>query len=1504
MGISNVFGFFALFSIPFIILLYMLRPRHQKLEISSTFLWQQISEELSHAKKIEKIKKSILFILDILIAIVIALLLLGIFFSSSKSAEHHIILIDASFSMNSTDVEPSRFDRAKEMAEDYLMNLDEGTEVSLVLLKENSEVIYNKEKSKNAVRNAINNLKVSKERLDLSKISPLVDSLKDSREEKLIYFGDKKVREAENVLVNNNSDNIAITNMASKTKRTLLSSTNQTADSTDLSITVENQSSEPKEVKISLYDDELYLSTKSIDIAGESSDVVFFENINPEIKVLKAVIENRDGNPYDNVYYNIVSNKEKSKVALISHGNFFLEKYLDLNENFEVYKISPNEYVDLSGFDLYIFDSFISSKFPADGNILVLDANMDARNEMIVPSGYLENPSFNIQKHPVNQFIEDRDFSIGISQVYEKRRGIDPIYSVKEGYLAYSEQIGRQKLIVFGFDFRYTDLPLKAEFPILMNNLMTELTKAKMSDKYSYEASEDVRIKLLPSAFKAKLLKPDASEIILETKDSFYDYKGSKNLGLYKIVQLLGKEEDVTRKISYFAVNPPSSAVLLGENYDDKDVVISDYKTREDIDKVLFIILILLLIVELSVRMKKLGKTRKYKSDSYRKKILFYTRIVVILFIILSFIGIKISIDAKYTATIFVADNSKSVQKSINETNIFIRDSLKEIGKNDWYGIVSFAGNANVDKPLSENHSFYEIARADDGENFTNIEHALDRAQFMFLPDLKKRIVLITDGRENQGDLRKKASHLKEMGVTLDLYRIGEKEFPEIEIDKILLPKSAKKGQNIAVEVKIKSNTKTKSKIYLYGRNELIGKKDIEIDEGDNSYIFSSLVKDGGILEYRVEIVPENDTYYENNKLSTFIDVEDKLKLLIVQRNDAGQNYAEIFNDFEVDLVDEKSAPKQMNTLFQYDVFLLADVSLEKLPLDFVDHVEDLVKEQGKALIVSGGQNSYALGGYHDTKLEKMLPLNMDVKDREEKENLAIVLVIDKSGSMSGGSYGITKLELAIEAAIRSTEIIDEKDYLGVIAFDGASSWVLKLNKIIDKQKAQDKISTIRPGGGTSIQPALKDAIASLKDNDAAYRHIILLTDGQAEDRGYEEYIDDMLDNKITLSSVAVGAGADKKLLKYLADSSGGRFYVSDVFTDIPTIFAKETVMAGKKYLNNIEFYPKLKMNSPVFSEIDSLPKLYGYVATSEKPLAKVLLSGVDEDPILATYNYGLGKTVCFTSDMHGLWSKDWISWDKNQKLWRNLMGEILNQEIGEKYKLSCEYEGGEAVLSLQIDDSGYIKEKSIEGRVVSPTGEKNKLELLLKEPGLYQSKIKAKEEGLYLASFTTGSGGNSSEDAVMNLSSAFIVPYSDEFRFLSDNNLDLEEIALISGGRVLKSPSEVFEGNLPKVSSDYDLTKLFLILALILFLIELVFRMTNLRLSFLGKKMVKNKEIKELESMELESKNFQSDTEKNTENVGVLQKTKFAKKQNKKKLEEAKKQEKRSSYLDELLKK
>ncbi len=247
-----------------------------------------------------------------------------------------------------------------------------------------------------------------------------------------------------------------------------------------------------------------------------------------------------------------------------------------------------------------------------------------------------------------------------------------------------------------------------------------------------------------------------------------------------------------------------------------------------------------------------------------------------------------------------------------------------------------------------------------------------------------------------------------------------------------------------------------------------------------------------------------------------------------------------------------------------------------------------------------------------------------------------MTMVIDQSGSMCSPAEDnsqVTGLTLAKQAAVSGVKELRETDDVGVLAFDDKYNWVVKLQQASDTGGIQDKIETIGyGGGGTSIYPALQEAYRATLESDAVIKHIILLTDGQDEFHDYDDLIAQINDAGITVSTVAVGTGADKKTLQSIASACGGRFYYTDVNTSIPRIFAQEVYLSTNTYLVNEEFYPEITSSNPMLDGVldSGIPMLYGYVATSPKQTSDVILESAKGDPILSVWQYGLGKTLAW----------------------------------------------------------------------------------------------------------------------------------------------------------------------------------------------------------------------------------------------------------------------------------
>ncbi len=836
----------------------------------------------------------------------------------------------------------------------------------------------------------------------------------------------------------------------------------------------------------------------------------------------------------------------------------------------------------------------------------------------------------------------------------------------------------------------------------------------------------------------------------------------------------------------------------------------------------LILIPILLALVILSTMwLKRLNKNKKI--------VIVVIRCLVITLLVSALSGVSLTWKLNNVTTLFLIDASDSTYSNRGSMEDFIKEANELKGPKDKIGVISFGDNAQVESFVSDQINFNKIEGKISG-HYTNIENAIAAALSIFPDNSNKRVVLISDGEENSGDSRKMALSLQEQGIDFKYHKVEKKLEDEALVEKLEVPERLSLDEEFNIVVTINSTTNQNAKLILNSDRTKLSEQNVQLQKGKNKFVFRDKAVSGGFKGYNVLIEPEKDSQPKNNEASAYTNIVAKPRILVIEDN-AGEadELVKMLKASAVDytLVNARSAPGNIQDMTAYKSIITCNVQIDNLNQGFKNSIESYVKDFGGGFIATGGDNSFALGGYSKTPLEKVLPVYMDMRGKKETPKMAMLLIIDKSGSMSSGVAGISKVDMAKEGAIRSLDSLRVgRDEIGVLSLDGAYSWVVKRQIINDPKAIEEDIGSIRADGGTSIIPSLQAAYESLKESDAKIKHVILLTDGIAERTGYDALLKNMNDESITVSTVAVGQDSDKQLLSMIANSTNGRFYITDEYSNIPSIFTKETFMAARTYLNNREFTPVITNEHSVLNGVaeGGLPTLLGYVGASQKETARVVLRSDEDDPILTVWQYGLGKAVAWNSDVAGKWNSNYIPWDKNLKLWQNIINFTVENYDNENISLEVAQQGSKGTVNLK--NKNLENELNSTATIISPNGETTDVQLNPIAPGEYSGTFNINENGVYMVSGKQMKNG----EVINAVKQGHAVQYSPEYRLNNSDNV--EKLVAEIGGIKINEPKEVFSGNLQLKKGQRDLTPYIISAFLLLFMLDIAFRRLNLNVN------------------------------------------------------------------------
>ncbi|NLG25325.1 MAG: VWA domain-containing protein, partial [Clostridiales bacterium] len=479
--------------------------------------------------------------------------------------------------------------------------------------------------------------------------------------------------------------------------------------------------------------------------------------------------------------------------------------------------------------------------------------------------------------------------------------------------------------------------------------------------------------------------------------------------------------------------------------------------------------------------------------------------------------------------TWLLVDRSDSMRGAADEVASAIARALGAAPADAAIGQIAFGRGGQVVAPLSAGR-----APADAGLGPLGDDSALSEALSLAasLTPSSGRVAVISDGRVD--DVAEQAELLAARGIPADVLHLAAPDLPDAQLTALRLPGELREGQSFEIEAIVHATSGGPATLALYANGAAVASRDVTLRVGENRFSFQDVAGTPGLVTYEARLVADHDGESRNNRQAGFSRVEGRAGALIVEgRPGEGAELEKMLlaASFQMQTVSPSRLPGTAEALRQYDAIVLANVDADDLTDDQIAALDTAVRTFGRGLLVTGGDQSYALGGYLGSALTGMLPLEMTVKGKLDMPSLALALVIDKSGSMTEGQFGVTRLELAKEAAMRACEVLTGEDSIGVIAFDDTAMWVVPMQPVDDVSAIQSKIGTIRPGGGTAYYGALNAAYQALASSDAAQKRVIFLSDGAPGDGGFHSIASSMAQRGITLTTVGVGTGANAQLL-------------------------------------------------------------------------------------------------------------------------------------------------------------------------------------------------------------------------------------------------------------------------------------------------------------------------------------------------------------------------------------
>lgn len=615
--------------------------------------------------------------------------------------------------------------------------------------------------------------------------------------------------------------------------------------------------------------------------------------------------------------------------------------------------------------------------------------------------------------------------------------------------------------------------------------------------------------------------------------------------------------------------------------------------------------------------------------------------------VLLGLAGLAIEWPSRAGTVVVVSDRSFSMPPGAAQRQLEIIHALeKEMSGGDRLAVVSFGRRVAIEQ-APQTGKFNEFTHVV-GRDGSNLAGALDTALSLIPAGAPGRILLVSDGRYTGPDPVPRAAGAATRDIAIDHFALQRPLAGDLAIDRLDTPTGITPGEAFMIWADVRSPIAQTISYQLTRNGALIASGSRHVPAGLSRMSFRDRADEPGTAQYNLQIsAPEEDPLPENNRARMLTAIAGPKPLLVVSPTRQSAFAALLAKGrLNIRAITADQADFSLESLAGYSGVCLEDVPAQAIGAPAMENLAAWVRHTGSGFMMTGGESSFGPGGYFKSPLEPIMPVSMELRREHRKLSVAIVVALDRSGSMSmvvpGGR---TKMDLANAGAAQVVEMLSAFDEVGVWAVDSQPHKIVELGPLTNKPQVTSKIRSIASqGGGIYVYEALKASVGMVTKAQAETKHIILFSDANdSEQPGqYIDLLDKASKAGITVSVIGLGkpTDSDAAFLRDVAKRGNGRIFFTENPAELPRLFAQDTIVVARSAFidDPVSVRTTGSITALSGSRFADPPGIGGYNLCYLRPGATLAARSVDEyeAPILASWQVGTGRALAYTGQVDG----------------------------------------------------------------------------------------------------------------------------------------------------------------------------------------------------------------------------------------------------------------------------